>query len=243
MVEMQTHRSNSRSYENLRNVNISVDVNKHAEGSAIVEFGDTKVLCTATVERGVPRWKRGENSGWLTAEYAMLPRSTNTRSKRGQNGRATEIQRLIGRSLRTSIDLAKVGEETITLDCDVLQADGGTRTASITGAWVALSMAIERLQAGSELPTNPITAQVAAISCGIVNGETMLDLDYLEDSNAEVDFNVVMLSTGKFVEIQGTGEQTAFSKSELTKMLNLAEEGIKVLFEEQRKALAKWKSG
>ncbi|MEE2875102.1 MAG: ribonuclease PH [Chloroflexota bacterium] len=240
---MQTHRSNSRSYENLRNVNISVDVNKHAEGSAIVEFGDTKVLCTATVERGVPRWKRGENSGWLTAEYAMLPRSTNTRSKRGQNGRATEIQRLIGRSLRTSIDLAKVGEETITLDCDVLQADGGTRTASITGAWVALSMAIERLQAGSELPTNPITAQVAAISCGIVNGETMLDLDYLEDSNAEVDFNVVMLSTGKFVEIQGTGEQTAFSKSELTKMLNLAEEGIKVLFEEQRKALAKWKSG
>ncbi len=243
MVEMQTHRSNSRSYENLRNVNISVDVNKHAEGSVIVEFGDTKVLCTATVERGVPRWKRGENSGWLTAEYAMLPRSTNTRSKRGQNGRATEIQRLIGRSLRTSIDLAKVGEETITLDCDVLQADGGTRTASITGAWVALSMAIERLQAGSELPTNPITAQVAAISCGIVNGETMLDLDYLEDSNAEVDFNVVMLSTGKFVEIQGTGEQTAFSKSELTKMLNLAEEGIKVLFEEQRKALAKWKSG
>ena len=243
MVEMQTHRSNSRSYENLRNVNISVDVNKHAEGSVIVEFGDTKVLCTATVERGVPRWKRGENSGWLTAEYAMLPRSTNTRSKRGQNGRATEIQRLIGRSLRTSIDLAKVGEETITLDCDVLQAVGGTRTASITGAWVALSMAIERLQAGSELPTNPITAQVAAISCGIVNGETMLDLDYLEDSNAEVDFNVVMLSTGKFVEIQGTGEQTAFSKSELTKMLNLAEEGIKVLFEEQRKALAKWKSG
>lgn len=243
MVEMQTHRSNSRSYESLRNVNISVDVNKHAEGSAIVEFGDTKVLCTATVERGVPRWKRGENSGWLTAEYAMLPRSTNTRSKRGQNGRATEIQRLIGRSLRTSIDLAKVGEETITLDCDVLQADGGTRTASITGAWVALSMAIERLQAGNELPTNPITAQVAAISCGIVNGETMLDLDYLEDSNAEVDFNVVMLSTGKFVEVQGTGEQTAFSKSELTKMLNLAEEGIKVLFEEQRKALAKWKTG
>ena len=162
---MQVHRSNSRSHESLRNITISVDVNKHAEGSAIVEFGDTKVLCTATVEKGVPRWKRGDNSGWLTAEYAMLPRSTNTRSKRGQNGRATEIQRLIGRSLRTSIDLAKVGEETITLDCDVLQADGGTRTASITGAWVALSMAVERLQAGSEFPINPITAQVAAISC------------------------------------------------------------------------------
>ena len=240
---MQAHRSNSRSHESLRNIAISVDVNKHAEGSAIVEFGDTKVLCTATVEKGVPRWKRGDNSGWLTAEYAMLPRSTNTRSKRGQNGRATEIQRLIGRSLRTSIDLAKVGEETITLDCDVLQADGGTRTASITGAWVALSMAVERLQAGSEFPINPITAQVAAISCGIVDGELMLDLDYREDSNADVDFNVVMLSTGKLVEIQGTAEQTAFSKSELTKMLNLAEKGISTLFEEQRKALAKWKSG
>ena len=240
---MQVHRSNSRSHESLRNITISIDVNKHAEGSAIVEFGDTKVLCTATVEKGVPRWKRGENSGWLTAEYAMLPRSTNTRSKRGQNGRATEIQRLIGRSLRTSIDLAKVGEETITLDCDVLQADGGTRTASITGAWVALSMAVERLQAGSEFPINPITAQVAAISCGMVDGELMLDLDYREDSNADVDFNVVMLSTGKLVEIQGTAEQTAFSKSELTKMLNLAEKGISTLFEEQRKALAKWKSG
>ena len=240
---MQVHRSNSRSHESLRNIAISVDVNKHAEGSAIVEFGDTKVLCTATVEKGVPRWKRGDNSGWLTAEYAMLPRSTNTRSKRGQNGRATEIQRLIGRSLRTSIDLAKVGEETITLDCDVLQADGGTRTASITGAWVALSMAVERLQAGSEFPINPIIAQVAAISCGMVDGELMLDLDYREDSNADVDFNVVMLSTGKLVEIQGTAEQTAFSKSELTKMLNLAEKGISTLFEEQRKALAKWKSG
>lgn len=240
---MQAHRSNSRSHESLRNVTISVDVNKHAEGSAIVEFGDTKVLCTATVEKGVPRWKRGDNSGWLTAEYAMLPRSTNTRSKRGQNGRATEIQRLIGRSLRTSIDLAKVGEETITLDCDVLQADGGTRTASITGAWVALSMAVERLQAGSEFPINPITAQVAAISCGMVDGELMLDLDYREDSSADVDFNVVMLSTGKLVEIQGTAEQTAFSKSELTKMLNLAEKGIATLFEEQRKALAEWKSG
>ena len=239
---MQVHRSNSRSHESLRNIAISVDVNKHAEGSAIVEFGDTKVLCTATVEKGVPRWKRGDNSGWLTAEYAMLPRSTNTRSKRGQNGRATEIQRLIGRSLRTSIDLAKVGEETITLDCDVLQADGGTRTASITGAWVALSMAVERLQAGSEFPINPITAQVAAISCGMVDGELMLDLDYREDSNADVDFNVVMLSTGKLVEIQGTAEQTAFSKSELTKMLNLAEKGIATLFEEQRKALAEWKS-
>ena len=240
---MQVHRSNSRSHESLRNITISIDVNKHAEGSAIVEFGDTKVLCTATVEKGVPRWKRGDNSGWLTAEYAMLPRSTNTRSKRGQNGRATEIQRLIGRSLRTSIDLAKVGEETITLDCDVLQADGGTRTASITGAWVALSMAVERLQAGSEFPINPITAQVAAISCGMVDGELMLDLDYREDSNADVDFNVVMLSTGKLVEIQGTAEQTAFSKSELTKMLNLAEKGIATLFEEQRKALTKWKSG
>ena len=240
---MQVHRSNSRSHESLRNIAISVDVNKHAEGSAIVEFGDTKVLCTATVEKGVPRWKRGDNSGWLTAEYAMLPRSTNTRSKRGQNGRATEIQRLIGRSLRTSIDRAKVGEETITLDCDVLQADGGTRTASITGAWVALSMAVERLQAGSEFPINPITAQVAAISCGMVDGELMLDLDYQEDSNADVDFNVVMLSTGKLVEIQGTAEQTAFSKSELTKMLNLAEKGIATLFEEQRKALTKWKSG
>ena len=234
---MQVHRSNSRSQESLRHIAISVDVNKHAEGSAIVEFGDTKVLCTATVEKGVPRWKRGDNSGWLTAEYAMLPRSTNTRSKRGQNGRATEIQRLIGRSLRTSIDLAKVGEETITLDCDVLQADGGTRTASITGAWVALSMAVERLQAGSEFPINPITAQVAAISCGMVDGELMLDLDYQEDSNADVDFNVVMLSTGKLVEIQGTAESAPFSRAQLDELMELAHLGVAELTTYDRPAV------
>ncbi len=239
---MEIHRSNSRNTNELRNIIIETDVSKHAEGSVLVSFGDTKVLCTATVERGVPRWKRGDNSGWLTAEYAMLPRATNTRSKRGQNGRATEIQRLIARALRSSIDLAKLGEETITLDCDVIQADGGTRTASITGAWTALAMAIERLQSSAKLPTSPITSQVAAISCGIVSGEFLLDLDYLEDSAADVDFNVVMLSTDQLVEVQGTAEGKAFSRPDLDHMVNLATTGIQQLFVAQRQALDEWRS-
>ena len=239
---MGIHRSNNRTANELRNVVIETDVNKHAEGSALVSFGDTKVLCTATVERGVPRWKRGDNSGWLTAEYAMLPRATNTRSKRGKNGRATEIQRLIARALRSSIDLAKLGEETITLDCDVIQADGGTRTASITGAWTALAMAIERLQSTAKLPTSPITSQVAAISCGMVSGELLLDLDYLEDSAADVDFNVVMLSTDQLVEVQGTAEGKAFSRSDLDHMVSLATTGIQQLFVAQRQALEEWRS-
>ena len=231
---MGIHRSNNRTANELRNVVIETDVNKHAEGSALVSFGDTKVLCTATVERGVPRWKRGDGSGWLTAEYAMLPRATNTRSKRGQNGRATEIQRLIARALRSSIDLAKLGEETITLDCDVIQADGGTRTAS--------AMAIERLQSTDKLPTSPITSQVAAISCGLVSGELLLDLDYLEDSAADVDFNVVMLSTDQLVEVQGTAEGKAFSRSDLDHMVSLATTGIQQLFVAQRQALEEWRS-
>lgn len=239
---MGIHRSNNRTANEIRNVFIETDVNKHAEGSALVSFGDTKVLCTATVERGVPRWKRGDGSGWLTAEYAMLPRATNTRSKRGQNGRATEIQRLIARALRSSIDLAKLGEETITLDCDVIQADGGTRTASITGAWTALAMAIERLQSTDKLPTSPITSQVAAISCGLVSGELLLDLDYLEDSAADVDFNVVMLSTDQLVEVQGTAEGKAFSRSDLDHMVSLATTGIQQLFVAQRQALEEWRS-
>ncbi len=239
---MGIHRSNSRTTNELRNIIIETDVSKHAEGSVIVSFGDTKVLCTATVERGVPRWKRGDNSGWLTAEYAMLPRATNTRSKRGQNGRATEIQRLIARALRSSIDLAKLGEETITLDCDVIQADGGTRTASITGAWTALAMAIERLQSTAKLSTSPITSQVAAISCGMVSGEFLLDLDYLEDSAADVDFNVVMLSTDQLVEVQGTAEGKAFSRPDLDRMVSLATTGIEQLFVAQRQALDEWRS-
>ena len=239
---MGIHRSNNRNTDQLRTIHIETDVSKHAEGSALISFGDTKVLCTATVERGVPRWKRGDNSGWLTAEYAMLPRATNTRSKRGENGRSTEIQRLIARSLRSSIDLAKLGEETITLDCDVIQADGGTRTASITGAWTALAMAIERLQSTAKLPSSPITAQVAAVSCGMVSDELLLDLDYEEDSSADVDFNVVMLSTGQLVEVQGTAEGKAFSRPDLDRMVDLATTGIQQLFAAQRQALDEWRS-
>jgi ribonuclease PH len=216
---------------------------KHAEGSVLVEFGDTQVLCTATVEDMVPQFLRGKGQGWVTAEYGMLPRSTHTRTAREaakgkQSGRTQEIQRLIGRSLRAVIDLKALGEHTITLDCDVLQADGGTRTASITGSYVALADACERLVKRRTIAASPLHGQIAAVSVGICGGAPVLDLDYAEDSQAETDMNVVMNSGGAFVEIQGTAEGHAFRRDELDALLNLAASGIGDLFALQARALA-----
>jgi ribonuclease PH len=215
----------------------------HAEGSVLVEFGGTRVLCTASVEEKVPGHKRGSGEGWVTAEYGMLPRSTHTRSDREaargkQSGRTQEIQRLIGRSLRAVFDLKKLGERTIQLDCDVLQADGGTRTASITGAYVAAVDAVSRLIADGKLDSSPITAPVAAISVGMLRGVPLLDLDYNEDSSCDTDMNVVMTGAGHFVEVQGTAEGAAFSRKDMDAMLALAEKGIGELMELQRKSLA-----
>jgi ribonuclease PH len=215
----------------------------HAEGSVLIEFGATKVLCTASVEEKVPPHKRGSGEGWVTAEYGMLPRATHTRSSREaargkQSGRTQEIQRLIGRSMRAVFDLKKLGERTIQLDCDVLQADGGTRTASITGAFVAAHDAVSRLIADGKLTESPIIAPVAAISVGIVRGVPMLDLDYNEDSSCDTDMNVVMTGAGHFVEVQGTAEGVAFSRSEMDALLTLAETGIVELMDLQRACLA-----
>jgi ribonuclease PH len=216
---------------------------KHAEGSVLVEFGDTHVLCTASVEESVPPFLRGKGQGWVTAEYGMLPRSTHTRTAREaakgkQTGRTQEIQRLIGRSLRAVIDLKALGERTITVDCDVLQADGGTRTASITGGFVALSEACGKLVTRRAIAANPIHGQIAAISVGIFGGVPVIDLDYAEDSNAETDMNVVMNNGGAFVEIQGTAEGHAFRRHELDAMLNLAAAGLGELFALQAQTLA-----
>ena len=239
-------RAYGRSPRNERPVTIEPGYTKHAEGSALISFGDTRVICTASVEPGVPGWMRGSGKGWITAEYGMLPRATHTRGDREaargrQSGRTQEIQRLIGRSLRACLDMGKLGEQTVTLDCDVIQADGGTRTASVTGAWVALAIAVERLQKAGGMPTSPITAQIAALSVGMHNGVPLLDLDYLEDSSAEVDFNVVMLSTGRLVEVQGTGEGGTFSRQEMGSLVDLACEGIERLFVAQKAALAEWR--
>jgi ribonuclease PH len=235
-------RPSGRKPEQLRDVNFICNYTKHAEGSVLIEFGDTKVLCTASVERRVPRFLKGKGEGWITAEYGMLPRSTNDRmgreATRGkQGGRTLEIQRLIGRSLRAAVDLKALEEHTITIDCDVIQADGGTRTASITGGFVALSLAIKHMLAKKYIKKNPIHGQVAAISVGIYNGTAVLDLDYAEDSNAETDMNVVMNDASAFIEIQGTAEGHAFRKDELNSMLELAELGINSLLEKQRIAL------
>jgi len=216
---------------------------KHAEGSVLVEFGDTQVLCTATVEDMVPQFLRGKGQGWVTAEYGMLPRATHTRTAREaakgkQSGRTQEIQRLIGRSLRAVIDLKALGERTITVDCDVLQADGGTRTASITGGYVALADACERLVKRRDIAASPIHGQIAAVSVGICGGVPVLDLDYAEDSQAETDMNVVMNNGGAFVEIQGTAEGHAFRRHELDALLNLAASGLGELFALQAQALA-----
>lgn len=234
-------RASNRAFDQMRPVTITTEFTRHAEGSVLVAFGDTKVLCTASVENSVPGFLRGKGQGWVTAEYGMLPRSTHTRSAREaakgkQSGRTQEIQRLIGRSLRSVVDLKALGERTITIDCDVIQADGGTRTASITGGYVALALAIKHLKSKSELSAVVLHGQVAAISVGMVNGVAVLDLDYQEDSTAETDMNVVMNSGGAFVEVQGTAEGHAFRRNELDAMLDVAQQGLNELFEHQRKA-------
>jgi ribonuclease PH len=228
-------RPDGRRPDQLRPLEIIPGFQKHAEGSALIKLGDTWVLCSASVEKGVPSFLAGKNQGWLTAEYAMLPRSTHTRSKRGPGGRGTEIQRLIGRALRGAIDLKQLGERTIAVDCDVLQADGGTRCASITGAWVALGLAIEKLVATGALPDRgALLPPVAAVSVGIVDGEVVLDLPYVEDAKAEVDMNVVMNAGGGLIEVQGTGEHGTFERTQLNAMLDLAALGIQQLTTAQR---------
>lgn len=237
-------RPNNRAVNQSRPIKITRHYTKYAEGSVLVEFGETKVLCTATVEDTVPRFLKGKDQGWVTAEYGMLPRATHSRTQREaakgkQGGRTLEIQRLIARSLRAMIDMEKLGERTITLDCDVLQADGGTRTASITGACVALCDAVNGLVANGALKQNPIKGLVAAISVGIVNGEAVCDLEYVEDSAAETDMNVVMTEASKLIEVQGTAEGEPFSHEELLQLLNLAKQGCEQIFAVQREALAK----
>ena len=235
-------RPSGRSAEQVRPIKITRHYTKHAEGSVLVEFGETKVLCNATVEESVPRFLKGQNQGWVTAEYGMLPRATNSRTQREaakgkQTGRTMEIQRLIARSLRAMIDLKLLGEYTITLDCDVIQADGGTRTASITGACVALNDAINKMIADGKLKQNPIKSLVAAVSVGIVEGQAVCDLEYIEDSNAQTDMNVIMTEEGKLIEIQGTAEGEPFSHDELLELLSLAKGGINSIIKEQKKAL------
>ena len=235
-------RPSGRAPDELRPVRLTRGCAKHAEGSVLVEFGDTQVLCTASVEETVPAFLRGKGQGWVTAEYGMLPRATHTRTQREaargkQSGRTLEIQRLIGRSLRAVVDLKALGERTITIDCDVLQADGGTRTAAITGGYVALAEACETLVKRRVIAAPPVHGQVAAVSVGIVNGIPVLDLDYAEDSQAETDMNVVMNNGGGFVEIQGTAEGHAFRRHELDALLNLAATGLGSLFALQAQAL------
>jgi ribonuclease PH len=237
-------RSGARAANKLRAVRITRGYTIHAEGSVLVEFGDTKVLCTASVEEKVPGHKKGSGEGWVTAEYGMLPRATHTRNDREaargkQSGRTQEIQRLIGRSMRAVFDLSLLGERTVHLDCDVLQADGGTRTAAITGAFVAAQDAVSKLLAQGKLRVTPIRGHVAAISVGIVQGTPMLDLDYTEDSACDTDMNVVMTGAGHFVEVQGTAEGVAFSRQEMDALLALAAQGISDLVVLQKQALSK----
>ena len=237
------NRPSGRRLEQLRQVKITRDFTCHAEGSVLVEFGNTKVICTASVEPGVPRFLRGKGEGWVTAEYGMLPRSTNSRmgreaSRGKQSGRTQEIQRLIGRSLRAAIDMKKLGEFTINIDCDVIQADGGTRTASITGAMVALVDVIRHLQRKKSITSDPLVSMIASVSVGVYQGTPVLDLDYAEDSNAETDMNVVMNAEGGFIEVQGTAEAAPFSAEELNGMLDLAKQGIADLVTVQNMALA-----
>ena len=235
-------RPSGRAPNELRSIQFTRNYTKHAEGSVLVEFGDTKVICTATVEPRVPRFLKGKGQGWVTAEYGMLPRSTGSRMGREaahgkQGGRTMEIQRLIGRSLRAVVDLAALGEHTITIDCDVIQADGGTRTASITGGYVALADAIAHMLEKKLIKKDPLHGQLASVSVGVFEGTPILDLDYAEDSNAETDMNVVMNEAGAFIEVQGTAEGHAYRRDELDAMLDLAEHGIGQLIDKQREAL------
>jgi ribonuclease PH len=236
-------RPSERTPNQIRPVTFTRNYTMHAEGSVLVEFGNTKVLCTATVESGVPRFMKGQGKGWITAEYGMLPRSTHTRCDREaargkQGGRTMEIQRLIARSLRAAVDLAALGENTITIDCDVIQADGGTRTASISGACVALVDALSYMRSKGMINANPLKCMVAAISVGIYKGEAVTDLEYLEDSEAETDMNVIMTETGKLIEVQGTAEGEPFSFDELNQMLELAKHSIREIIDIQKQALA-----
>ncbi len=236
-------RPSGRRLDQLREIKIERNYTAHAEGSVLISCGGTKVLCTASVEERIPHFLRGKGQGWVTAEYGMLPRSTGSRMNREaargkQSGRTQEIQRLIGRSLRASINLKKLGENSITLDCDVIQADGGTRTASITGAYVALNDAINFMLAKGTIKQNPIDRQIAAVSVGIYQGSAVLDLDYPEDSKAETDMNIIMDANGNFIEVQGTAEGSPFSPDEMTAMLDLGAKGIKELMQFQNEALA-----
>jgi ribonuclease PH len=236
-------RPSGRAPDEMRPVRFVTDFTRHAEGSVLAEFGDTRVLCTASVENRVPHWLRGSGKGWVTAEYGMLPRSTHSRSAREaargrQGGRTMEIQRLIGWSLRAATDLAALGECTVTLDCDVIQADGGTRTAAISGAYVALSLAMQRLRGAGQRRVSPIHGQIAAVSVGIYRGNPVLDLDYDEDSEAETDMNVVMNEAGRFIEVQGTAEGHAFTREEFDALLALAQSGTAVIVAAQNDALA-----
>jgi ribonuclease PH len=235
-------RPSGRAQDQLREIHFTRNFTRHAEGSVLVAFGDTKVICTASVEEKVPGFLKGQGQGWITAEYGMLPRSTGTRmgreaSRGKQGGRTMEIQRLIGRSLRAIVDMKALGERTITIDCDVIQADGGTRTASITGGFVALHDAISQLMDQGLLKKSPLLGQIASISVGIYKGNAVLDLDYDEDSNAETDMNVVMNDQGAFIEVQGTAEGHPFSQDEMNTMLDYAKKGIAELIEHQKKAL------
>ncbi|WP_068267581.1 ribonuclease PH [Caviibacter abscessus] len=228
-------RENNRKNNELRKIKVTNNYIIHPEGSVLIEFGNTKVICNATIEEKIPPFLKGKGSGWVTAEYSMLPRATNTRNKRESStgkisGRSMEIQRLIGRALRSCLDLTKLGERTITIDCDVIQADGGTRTASITGGYLALELAIQKLLDNGVLEINPLISKVAAISVGKVNGELMLDLDYKEDCRAQVDMNIVMNNKHEYIEIQGTGEESTFVYSELLEFLSLANEAFEFLF-------------
>lgn len=238
---MSYERLDNRTHDQIRKTKITSNISPYAEGSALIEVGGTKVICTASVEDRVPMFMRNKGLGWVTAEYAMLPRATNTRtqreSQRGPSGRTQEIQRLIGRSLRAVVDTKLLGERQIYLDCDVIQADGGTRCASITGAYVALALACRRLLKQGTIKTNPIVSEVAAVSVGIIEGTSILDLAYAEDSNADVDMNIVCTGAGKFIEIQGTAEREPFSREQMDEMLVLAEIGVNRLFEIQRNAL------
>ena len=235
-------RPSGRNADATRSIRLTKNFTRHAEGSVLVEFGETKVICNATIENSVPGFLRGQGSGWITAEYGMLPRSTHSRMNREaargkQTGRTVEIQRLIGRSLRAAVDLDALGERTITIDCDVIQADGGTRTASITGACVALADALNNLVEKGTLSSSPLVRMIASISVGIYDGEAVLDLDYPEDSSADTDMNIVMANDGGIIEIQGTAEGEPFSETEFTAMLTLAKKGIKELLEHQQHCL------
>ncbi|OZA94553.1 MAG: ribonuclease PH [Erythrobacter sp. 34-65-8] len=237
-------RPSGRAPDEMRAITIETGFTRHAEGSCLVSFGDTRVLCTASVEERTPPWLRGKGEGWVTAEYSMLPRATHTRGQREaakgkQSGRTQEIQRLIGRSLRAVVDLRKLGERQITLDCDVLQADGGTRTAAISGAWVALKLATDKMIAAGDLVADPIAAQVAAISCGIHQGTPVLDLDYIEDSGADADANFVLISGGKIAEVQATAEGETYDEEGLLRLLRLARIGCDRIFAAQLDAVRK----